>query len=84
MEEIGLLLYISILPQKIGKMLLNKNQLLLVLYMIKMLRKMEKEKPHYHVILSYKGNKSFEQIDEIARLLHASYSSKSKLFDWFC
>ena len=43
-EEIGLLLYISILPQKIGKMLLNKNQLLLVLYMIKMLRKMEKEK----------------------------------------
>ena len=45
---------------------------------------MEKEKPHYHVILSYKGNKSFEQIDEIARLLHVSYSSKSKLFDWFC
>ena len=31
----------------------------------------ERKKPHYHVILSYKGNKSFEQIDEIARLLHA-------------
>ena len=36
----------------------------------------ERKKPHYHVILSYKGNKSFEQIDEIARLLHASYSLK--------
>lgn len=31
----------------------------------------EVKKPHYHVVLSYKGNKSFEQIDEIARLLHA-------------
>ena len=39
--------------------------------MIRILQKTEKEKPHYHVILSYKGNKSFEQIDEIARLLHA-------------
>ena len=33
----------------------------------------ERKKPHYHVILSYKGNKSFEQIDEIARLLHALF-----------
>ncbi|PHL05141.1 Rep family protein, partial [Enterococcus faecium] len=31
----------------------------------------ERKKPHFHVILSYKWNKSFEQIDEIARLLHA-------------
>ncbi|PHL05241.1 replication protein RepB, partial [Enterococcus faecium] len=31
----------------------------------------ERKKQHYHVILSYKGNKSVEQIDEIARLLHA-------------
>ena len=44
----------------------------------------ERKKPHYHVILSYKGNKSFEQIDEIARLLHAPIPQKSKLFDWCC
>ncbi|HAK0877811.1 TPA: replication protein RepB, partial [Listeria monocytogenes] len=31
----------------------------------------ERKKPHYHVVFAYKGNKSFEQIDEIARLLHA-------------
>ncbi|MGK0647484.1 replication protein, partial [Enterococcus faecalis] len=31
----------------------------------------ELKKPHYHLVLSYNGNKSFEQIDEIARLLHA-------------
>lgn len=31
----------------------------------------ELKKPHYHLVLSYRGNKSFEQIDEIARLLHA-------------
>jgi len=31
----------------------------------------EKKKAHYHVVLSYKGNKSFKQIDEIARKLHA-------------
>lgn len=31
----------------------------------------ERKKPHYHVIFAYKGYKSFEQIDEIARLLHA-------------
>ena len=52
-------------------MLLNKNQLLLVLYDKDVTEDGERKKPHYHVILSYKGNKSFEQIDEIARLLHA-------------
>lgn len=31
----------------------------------------EWKKAHYHLVLSYKGYKSFEQIDEIARLLHA-------------
>lgn len=31
----------------------------------------EKKKPHYHLVLNYKGNKSFEQIDEIARALKA-------------
>lgn len=31
----------------------------------------ERKKPHYHVVFAYKGNKSFEQIDEIARLLRA-------------
>ena len=31
----------------------------------------ELKKAHYHLVLSYKGYKSFEQIDEIARLLHA-------------
>lgn len=31
----------------------------------------ELKKRHYHVLFAYKGNKSFEQIDEIARLLHA-------------
>lgn len=31
----------------------------------------ERKKSHYHVVFAYKGNKSFEQIDEIARLLHA-------------
>lgn len=31
----------------------------------------EKKKSHYHVLFAYKGNKSFEQIDEIARSLHA-------------
>lgn len=31
----------------------------------------EMKKAHYHAVFSYKGNKSFEQIDEIARLLHA-------------
>lgn len=31
----------------------------------------EVKKTHYHLVLSYKGNKSFEQIDEIARMLHA-------------
>lgn len=29
----------------------------------------EIKKAHYHIVLNYKGNKSFEQIDEIARLL---------------
>ncbi|MCA9766585.1 MAG: replication protein [Carnobacterium sp.] len=31
----------------------------------------EIKKAHYHIVLNYKGNKSFEQIDEIARLLRA-------------
>lgn len=31
----------------------------------------EKKKPHYHIVLNYKGNKSFEQIDELARALRA-------------
>lgn len=31
----------------------------------------EIKKAHYHVVLSYQGNKSFEQIDEIARSLKA-------------
>lgn len=31
----------------------------------------ELKKPHWHIILSYQGNKSFQQIDEIARMLHA-------------
>jgi len=31
----------------------------------------ELKKAHYHVLFAYKGNKSFEQIDEIARTLHA-------------
>lgn len=31
----------------------------------------EMKKAHYHAVLSYKGNKSFEQIDEIARILKA-------------
>lgn len=31
----------------------------------------ECKKKHYHIVLSYKGYKSFEQIDEIARLLHS-------------
>lgn len=31
----------------------------------------EIKKSHYHLLLSYKGNKSFEQIDELARTLHA-------------
>lgn len=30
-----------------------------------------KKKPHYHLLLSYKGNKSFGQIDQIARALKA-------------
>ena len=30
-----------------------------------------KKKPHYHLLLSYKGNKSFEQMDQIARALRA-------------
>ena len=50
--------------------------------MIRILQKTEKEKPHYHVILSYKGNKSFEQIDEIARLLHAPIPQRVNSFDW--
>jgi len=29
------------------------------------------KKAHYHLVLNYKGNKSFEQIDEIARILRA-------------
>lgn len=31
----------------------------------------ERKKAHYHVVFSYRGNKSFEQIDEIARSLHS-------------
>lgn len=31
----------------------------------------EIKKAHYHLVLNYKGNKSFEQIDEIARALRA-------------
>lgn len=31
----------------------------------------EKKKSHYHLVLNYKGNKSFEQIDEIAGSLRA-------------
>lgn len=31
----------------------------------------EKKKAHYHLVFNYKGNKSFEQIDEIARALRA-------------
>lgn len=31
----------------------------------------EIKKAHYHLVLSYKGNKSFEQIDELARMLRA-------------
>lgn len=31
----------------------------------------EIKKSHYHIVLNYKGNKSFEQIDEIARVLKA-------------
>lgn len=31
----------------------------------------EIKKAHYHIVLNYKGNKSFEQIDEIARSLKA-------------
>lgn len=30
-----------------------------------------KKKKHYHLVLNYKGNKSFEQIDQIARALRA-------------
>ena len=31
----------------------------------------EIKKAHYHLVLSYKGSKSFEQIDELARMLRA-------------
>lgn len=31
----------------------------------------ELKKPHYHVVLAYAGNKSFDQIDELARALRA-------------
>lgn len=31
----------------------------------------ELKKDHYHLVLNYKGNKSFEQIDELARSLKA-------------
>lgn len=31
----------------------------------------ERKKAHYHLVLNYKGYKSFEQIDELARLLRA-------------
>ncbi len=31
----------------------------------------EIKKPHYHAVFNYKGNKSFEQLDEIARSLRA-------------
>lgn len=31
----------------------------------------EKKKAHYHILFAYKGNKSFEQMDEIARMLHS-------------
>lgn len=31
----------------------------------------ERKKAHYHLVFAYKGYKSFEQIDELARLLHA-------------
>ncbi|CYY99536.1 Rep family protein [Streptococcus suis] len=30
-----------------------------------------KKKPHYHIVFNYKGNKSFEQMDEMARALRA-------------
>lgn len=30
-----------------------------------------KKKPHYHIVFNYKGNKSFEQMDEMARVLRA-------------
>ena len=31
----------------------------------------ERKKAHYHLVLNYKGYKSFEQLDELARLLRA-------------
>ncbi|MFW7433984.1 Rep family protein [Vagococcus carniphilus] len=42
----------------------------------------EKKKSHYHLVLNYKGNKSFEQIDEIARSLRAP--APQRISSWFC
>lgn len=66
----GIVVYPESLPEN-WKILSGKSLLLSVPYMIKMLTLMEKRKSHYHLVLNYKGNKSFEQIDEIARSLRA-------------
>ena len=74
MEEIDYCCISRFFPEDWEDVIKQEPAVISPFYMIKMLRKMEKEKnPHYHVILSYKGNKSFEQIDEIARLLHALF-----------